>query len=234
MNQNSHPPSSASPTGHSTKRRGVFYGLVTAIPVVGDAVRIANSYVFDGDYESDICFAPPRLWVKKHFSTLVITCLLTLISTPPSSLRGFLNEYLPAVLESMTSQNPAVPGALIVSIFPNLLGFGIGVYALIFSLSSILVNRIEERIKPAKNEAGVGSALVLNADMAYPLLMIALSLGIGVLQLIFSGARTLEILAWGALWYSMLMALEILTALFGLGEHELLEKLKRNAPTNPD
>ena len=47
-----------------------------------------------------------------------------------------------------------------------------------------------------------------------------------VIQQVYLQARFVEIVAWAALWYSLLMMLEILTALFGLGENELLRKLK--------
>jgi len=120
------------------------------------------------------------------------------------------------------------PGGLIISIFPNLLGFGIGVYALIFSLSAVFIKQLQQHLETTKDNGTrpIGSALMLNADMAYPLLVMALSLGIAVLQGIYAQLQWLTILSWVALWYSLLMALEILAVLFSLGENGILEKLK--------
>ena len=62
--------------------------------------------------------------------------------------------------------------------------------------------------------------------MAYPLLVIAITIGIGVVQQIYPSTMWLITISWMALWYSLLMAFEILFALYSLGEREILNKLK--------
>lgn len=219
------------------KKRAWLYSRLVGIPVLGDSLRIANAYTYDGDRASDFGFAPWHCWVKKHWSSLLIVVFLTTISSLPICLNDFLSTYFPAILKSyavLPKQTPPSPSGLILAIFPNLLGFGIGVYALIFSLSASFVKRLQKHLQPNfdTDSPAVGSALLLNADMAFPLVVMAISLGIAVIQQIFPNARSLELLAWAALWYSLLMSFEILGALFGLGENEILEKL--NEPPKTD
>ncbi|MER0215699.1 MAG: hypothetical protein DU481_05775 [Nitrosomonas sp.] len=202
----------------SVPYRSWLYSQTLKIPVLGEILRIANAYTYDGDLASDIEFAPLGLWIKKHYKNFLIVIVLTVISASHIWLCDPSIDNCKAI---------PIPGNLIVSIFPSVLGFGIGVYALIFGLSNILVKKLQESLDDRKetDKAKIGSVLMLNVDMAYPLLVITLTLGIGVLQQIFINSQVLELAAWFALWYSMIMVIEILAVLFGLGEHELLNKL---------
>lgn len=208
----------------TTHTRNWIYSLIIKIPVLGDILRIANAYVYDGDLASDIQLAPLRFWIRKHYKNFIIVVGLTIISTPNIWFCESMLQHL-----AINTKEPVLPGGLIITIFPSVLGFGIGVYALIFGLSDFLVKKLQGYLD-AEKESGKsesGSILMLNVDMAYPLLIITLSLGIGVLQQIFVYSIFLQLVAWFALWYSILMIIEILTVLFGLGEHELLNKLKK-------
>lgn len=204
-----------------------MFGLLSAIPLLGDVVRITNAYTYDGDRHSDFGFAPIHLWFKKHLISGIVVTVLTLISAPPEFVQRIFAENGLTISTYATVPAPS-PGGLIISIFPNLLGFGIGVYALIFSLSAIFIKQLQHQLETTKDNGArpIGSALMLNADMAYPLLVMALSIGIGILQGIYAQLQWLAILSWMALWYSLLMALEILAVLFSLGENGILEKLK--------
>lgn len=201
-----------------------MYSLISRIPVIGEILCIANAYVYEGDLAADTELAPFGFWFKKLYKNFLVALFLTTISTPYVWCCSSLTQYLPTIT---SIEDWPEPSNLIISIFPSVLGFGIGVYALIFGLSSILVKKFNDSLDAKKTNGGVknGSVLMLNADMAYPLLVITLSLGIGVLQQIFSNSQVLELMAWLALWYSMIMVIEILSALFGLGENELLNKL---------
>ncbi len=61
--------------------------------------------------------------------------------------------------------------------------------------------------------------------MAYPLMIMTSSLAIGIFQQIYIKSEAFEAVTWVALWYSLLMVFEILTALFALGESELISKV---------
>jgi hypothetical protein len=229
LSQNEMEPNSQEPIPreqHSSWGSLIFVGL-TKIPIFGDSLRILNSYTYDGDIDSDFGFAPLHFWIKKHWFNAICVTLLTMISTSPACLNEILTKYVPEVTVTASTPKDGI-GALIVSIFPNLLGFGIGVYALIFSLSASFVKSLQQQIESqnAADTKSKGHALLLNADMAYPLLVVAISIGIGVIQQIFPDAKWLITASWTALWYSLLMVLEILFVLFSLGESEILNKLK--------
>jgi hypothetical protein len=202
--------------------RKIYKGLLK-IPIFGDILLIANAYTFDGDMSSNEQFAPISLWFKKHLSNFIIAFILTILSTPTQWFCPSLIPFWPSIA---TGEHKLIPGNLIISIFPNMLGFGIGVYALIFGLSSILIKKLHENISSSNNEKSLpGSVLILNADMAYPLTVMTGTIAIGVFQQLYFESKTFEIIAWIALWYSLLMVLEVLITLFSLGENELLGKL---------
>jgi hypothetical protein len=57
---------------------------------------------------------------------------------------------------------------LVNSVFPSLLGFGIGVFALIFVLPGELMSSLDKR----RAKSGIGSSMMIS-DMAYPLVYLA-------------------------------------------------------------
>lgn len=203
--------------------RSTIYSIILKVPVFGAVAQIANAYVYSGDVDYDAGLAPAWLWIKKHWGNFAIAAVLTVLSTPNVWHCDWLLLHLPV------SQPTTSPGSLLISIFPNLLGFGIGVYALIFSLSSALIKGLHQRFNTPEKNGGkrIGSFLILNADMAYPLLVITLALSIGVFQQIYPSSNVMNLLSWFALWYSMIMVIEILSALFGLGENELVNKFNK-------
>lgn len=216
---------SSNNTDRERNCRGVL-SYILAIPIIGDAFRITNAYTYDGDGRSDSAVAPLDFWIRKHLAALIATLVFTSIVDPCQELLDITAQFLPASWNA-TPRISGNPGSLIIGIFPNLLGFGIGVYALIFSLSTTFVKRVQSHLqqKEGNSETTSGSVLMLNADMAYPLLVMAVALAIGVAQQVYPNISLLRTLAWAALWYSLLMAMEILSALYSLGEHGLLEKV---------
>jgi len=200
-----------------------IYRQLLKVPVFGEVLLITNTYTFDGDLTSNYVVAPVGMWFKKHFSSLLIAILLAILSTPDRWFSEEILQYWPAIV---TGEHKLTPGSLIISIFPNMLGFGIGVYALIFGLSSILIKKIHQNLIESKSgQNSPGSVLLLNADMAYPLMIMTSSLAIGIFQQIYIKSEAFEAVTWVALWYSLLMVFEILTALFALGESELISKV---------
>ncbi|KKL38004.1 hypothetical protein WR30_07745 [Burkholderia contaminans FFH2055] len=66
---------------------------------------------------------------------------------------------------------------------------------------------------------------MFNADLAYPLLAMVVTLIVGVLQQAYPTVQSIQLAAWFFFWYSMVTLIEIIAVLFGLGEHEILEKI---------
>ncbi|QNP59467.1 hypothetical protein [Paenacidovorax monticola] len=120
------------------------------------------------------------------------------------------------------------PGSLVLSMFPNILGFGIGVYALVFALSAKFVVEVQDTAEKQNAMSGTGkrTVLALNSDMSYPLIVLIFALAIGVVQQIFPANEWLIVGCWWAFWYGLFVTLEVVSTLFRLGEHSLLEKLE--------
>ena len=136
------------------------------------------------------------------------------------------NEYLP-VAQRLTYHVQIVPGAMATSILPNLLGFGIGIYALIFGLHKMLLRDLQASYKRSatNDKQPPGSALILNAEMAVPLLVLTLTIAIGLVQQVVPLLTGLQFVSWFSLWLSLVFTLELILTLFGLGENAILKTL---------
>lgn len=208
-----------------------IYKKIVSIPIIGTIVYIANCYAFGGDPNATRKFASPWAWVKVLFAPLLISSALSLATVWPLAVDFYFHREFDLCTLSPFAK---APGDLIASVIPSLLGFGIGVYALIFALAAPIVAELNaqiETLKKAKLKKH-GSALVINSDLAYPLMVLVLSLVVGVFQ---KGSSSIELvlLGWLAFWYSIVMTFEVIGVLFGLGDQALLDKLTPQAgPSN--
>ncbi|MGP2427155.1 hypothetical protein V1954_18075 [Yersinia sp. 2538 StPb PI] len=195
-----------------------MFKLVRRIPVVGTMIYIINSYVYNGDSMSGDKFAPLTMWLKKLFGKFVVALLFTGLV--------FFNE-ITSLLNIKTfidgSINAKNPGSIIISTFPSLIGFGIGVYALTLVLSESVVSDFQKSISGKKNTSG--SVLMLSSDLAFPMLILVITLSVGILQGVFIDSNKLCIVTWFMLWYSFIVIIEMLGVLFGLSNNSLLDKL---------
>lgn len=201
-----------------------LYRLLVRIPLVGTMLYITNCYIFGGDREAVSRFAPLQSWIKVLFVPLTIALILTSAILWPM-VKGLVLHH--ELTTSGLSSFVKAPGDLIVSVVPSLLGFGIGVYALIFALAGPIVRDLQHKIDELR-EVGrkkQGSALVINSDLAYPLTVLIVVLSLGVFQKNFE-SKELLIVCWAAFWYALVVTLEVIGVLFGLGDHSLLEKLQ--------
>lgn len=195
-----------------------MFKLVRRIPVVGTMIYIINSYVYNGDSMSGDNFAPLTMWLKKLFWKFVVALIFTGLV--------FFNE-ITSLLNIKTfidgSINAKNPGSIIISTFPSLIGFGIGVYALTLVLSESVVSDFQKSISGKKNTSG--SVLMLSSDLAFPMLILVITLSVGILQGVFIDSNKLCIVTWFMLWYSFIVIIEMLGVLFGLSNNSLLDKL---------
>jgi hypothetical protein len=199
--------------------------LLRSIPILGPLLRIANSYAFHGDNRADTQFAGVWRWLKAMGPELLVAVLLTAVilwPLPELSLKA--GRLVTQPLTDFQSK----PGALIASVIPSFLGFGIGVYALVFALSGQFVRaaHLAVETQKASGKRKVGSVLMLNADLAFPLVILLLSLALGFLQQAFPSSFALTVAAWVFAWYSLLAMLSIIVVIFGLAEHSLLDKIE--------
>lgn len=204
-----------------------FYRCVRRLPVVGTICSILNAYAFRGDFDAASRFASFRAYLKAFGVPLTIALGISLLSAR-MVFTHWWNGSEPTSLEWSSLQFRS--GALIISVLPSLLGFGIGVYALTFALSKGIVRAMDSAMENAIRDGRrqFGSALVINADLACPLLVLVVAISIGVVQQNYHENLWLCISAWIAFWYAVVMMVEVIGVLFELGDHVMLEKRQRD------
>lgn len=202
-----------------------FFRLLRSLPAIGPALRIANSYAFQGDYKSDKEFAGFRRWLRAFGPEFFVSVLLTTATMWPYIQSSWATKSLANCPDQLFH---CKPGALTVAIVPSTLGFGIGIYALIFALTDLFVKDIKKKIDEQKSEGkrSAGSELVLNADLALPLLALLLALVLGIVQQVFPASIALVVIAWLLTWFSMISLLGLISVIFGLAEHSVLDKAR--------
>ncbi|MVW80192.1 hypothetical protein [Bordetella sp. 02P26C-1] len=193
------------------------------VPILKTVLRIANAYFLRGDFASNKRFSGFRAIVRALWVQVLICVTLSCIVNWDYLRARYDGGAATFVKESFSAK----PGELILTVLPSLLGFGIGVYALVFALTAKLVSELGARIEDEKKRGKLsfGSALALNADLAYPLLVLALTIGLGVVQRAIPDSGALMLASWMMFWYSLIMLIEIIGVLFGLGENSLLDKM---------
>jgi hypothetical protein len=146
------------------------------VPILGDIILIVNGYAYEGEHTALIRLAPPMYWLRRIIPKLALSGLFAAWIT--YKLTCHFNQ-IPDPATKFTD--------MLVSIFPNLLGFGIGVYALIFALPESFFKSLrgeQGTAKQAAEQQNLERTLdtppnMINADMAYPLVVIAISIAYG-------------------------------------------------------
>lgn len=135
-----------------------MYKKIRKIPIIGALFRIANAYVYEGDVVGNMQVAPWDMWKnrigKKLFYALSLNLLLTFIN------------YIFSIDKWSAADT-------ILSVFPSLLGFGIGVFALLFILPNSVYKLLMEEKKSGRSRFGPE---IIPVDMGYPLLVFAVVL----------------------------------------------------------
>lgn len=173
------------------------YKKIRAIPIVGDVFRIANAYVYEGKVDNHVSIAPLSLWRDKIGKKLLYTLILTVI--------------LSIICWLFLDVNWTAADAII-SVFPSLLGFGIGVFALLF----ILPNRLYQLLDKEKENGNIKFGHeILAVDMGYPLLVFAVILSwAGVNK--FIDISVFNFFSKWLFFYGMSMVLELISFLFNI------------------
>jgi hypothetical protein len=211
-----------------------IYALLSGLPLIGGIIRILNAYAFKGDARSDEQFAPLWDWISAYGIQVSVATLGALICEPsvlPKSWEGFIG-YLP----TPTGSTP--PWQHTLTILPNVLGFGIGVYALIFGLNRSIIQdiQISFEIDRLKNANTKGSALQINAEMALPLIIYVVAIAFSLAMTQFEGDSTSRFASWALLWLALVFTLEIIYTLFDLGDLSVIKNAQppNNTPESRD
>lgn len=206
----------------------MVFSTLSRIPLLGEVVRIFNTYAYRGDLRADQEFAGLKLWVTAFWVPVVLASVGAALCVP-----DLVNKQLPSAVALVYSVE-ARPGAIATGALPSLLGFGIGVYALIFGLHKGLLKQLQESYtaRPGEKQKP-GSALVVNAEMAVPLLVLAITILVGVMEQVAPKSDWVRALSWYTLWLSLIFTIELVTTLFALGENVVLKTLSDDQSTPP-
>lgn len=144
--------------------------------------------------------------------------------TLPNDFGG--SSWVPPAVAKLTGYM-CNAGAVAVSIFPSIMGFGIGVYALVFAIPEQLVRKMDQVLAMAikSGRRKHGSVFVLNADLGFPLTVMVTALAVGVLQQAAPSVLWVLVLSWFLFWFALVSVVEIIGVLFQLGDHAVLERL---------
>lgn len=200
-----------------------MFRLLTKIPIFGIILTVFNSFAYDGDVKADDKFAGVIAWIKAYFFSFFICFIVAALMMP-----DLLNSLLPCL--HLSYKVEVIPGELATSILPNLLGFGIGVYALIFALDSKFVQDLQSGFEGYNKENNKsGSVLLLNTEMALPLIVITATITIGIFQKIFIDFTYLKLACWFLLWLSIYFTLDLIGNLFLMGSAHLSGNLTKKS-----
>ncbi|AFJ47182.1 hypothetical protein EBL_c20910 [Shimwellia blattae DSM 4481 = NBRC 105725] len=171
-----------------------LYRVLRKIPVLGSVFRIVNAYVYSGRLVYNTQVAPLNLWwskvLKKMFYMLVFTIFV---------LQGDLFHMASLKWE---------PADTILSIFPSVLGFGIGVYGLMFVMPTSFMAFL------IKNQAKLKfGPEIIHVDMGYPLVVYASVMLVAIFDKILSTPLMKFMCVW-ALFYGVAIVFELISFLF--------------------
>ncbi|MGF6189582.1 hypothetical protein [Serratia sp. 2723] len=170
------------------------YKLLRMIPVIGAIFRIANAYAYEGRAEGNIYVAPFRMWWGRIFKKMVFILLFT--------------EMLVLINGQLLLDWSWEPADTIFSVFPSVLGFGIGVFALMFVMPSNFLQFLKDR----RGTLSFGPEIV-PVDMGYPLVVFVLVIVSAAINKIFPNGFLRFISVW-AFFYGLAMAFELISFLF--------------------
>ncbi len=191
----------------------LMFKLLSNVPVFGSVFAIANAYAHKGDQLGTMEIASIGLWwtrvLRKAWYTLVFVSILVLIA--PQKI----------------CQSSWVPADTILGAFPSILGFGIGVYALMFIMPSDFLTFLKEK---KDRGAKIGPEIV-PVDMGYPLMTYVLVMFIAVVNKFYPESYFFKLVSAWALFYGLAMTVELVSFLFV--SSRMIQKIRsKDKPTS--
>lgn len=175
-----------------------IYRRIHELPVIGELLSIANAYAYKGSNKFLNNFAPMKYWWNRIFKNAsyvaIFVCFLVYFS------------------DKNIHQWEWSPADTILGAFPSVLGFGIGVYALMFIMPKDFLLFLKKG-KDAGKPGAIGPEIV-PVDMGYPLMAFIVTMFIAAISKVFPDNSFLTIFSLWALFYGLVMAVELMTFLF--------------------
>lgn len=171
------------------------YLILKSIPVFGSIFAIANAYAYKGIALSNVQIAPLKFWWTRIIRKATFIGLLVWLF-----LEIAPNKALPIDWH---------PADTILGAYPSILGFGIGVYALMFIMPSDFLSFL----KKSSQKSNIGPEIV-PVDMGFPLITYVLIMFIASISKIYPDIKTLNLISLWALFYGLAMTVELVSFLF--------------------
>ena len=171
---------------------------LSKIPIINVIFKISNAYVHKGDLAYIGNIAPIGKWFNRlfkgvFFSIVVVTLLFS--------------------VNFFSGENNSSAGTII-AIFPSLLGFGIGVFALLFSLPNSFVHALSTTKKTDSNI--INPVRMLASDFAYPLVIYGLILFVAAISNFSENTVAMNWITSTLLIYGFVMTFELIGTLFSV------------------
>ncbi|MDW6094070.1 hypothetical protein SBX64_16140 [Vibrio rhizosphaerae] len=172
------------------------YDLFRKIPVLGQVFVIANAYAFKGEALGNARVASFSQWWNRIFQKMfyVVCFVSALVLVAPKTVCSL--DWSPA--------------DSILSAYPSILGFGIGVYALMFVMPNDFLIFLSKRKKEGMS---IGPEII-PVDMGYPLITYVIIMLIAAINKMFPETYYFKLISLWALFYGLAMTVELVSFLF--------------------
>lgn len=184
-----------------------IHKAIRCLPVVGSLYRVANAYAFEGKAGSHSSTAPIKQWWHRVFKLATSIAIFVVLIT--------------SLIDEPINKWAFNPSSTILSIFPSILGFGIGVYALLFVMPKDFFQDLANK----ENERKFGPEIV-PVDMGYPLVIFITVMFIAVISEVFPTSTILKYISLFSLFYGLAMVVELITFLFN--SSIMIQRIRKN------
>lgn len=176
--------------------------------------KIGSDYVSDGDVRYQKQVAPFRDWWISLFPSIAISLFFVI------SILIFDLIFCNGIIQKTK------PAEYFLGVMASFLGFGIGVYALIFSVSSDILKSMQKEHSRINNFSGEKSTVLsLNSEFAFPLIILLLTCFVLIFQFIFFENFYIKMLSWFFIFFSLCLMGKLILSLYDFGKLIILEKL---------
>jgi len=188
-----------------------------SIPFFGAVFLVANFYSNSGVLTKRKKIAALFDWCKRIFFGMFFTLVLSLGIVVFLQDGLFHPTYNPTGLDATS---------VALSIFPSILGFGIGVFVVIFALPNQFMEKVNSIKSKGINKTFGASLMVV--DMAYPLMVYAVILMGEFIIKLFQTSLLTQVISVFLLLYGMLMTFDLISLIFMTAYTLLAVQASRN------
>lgn len=185
--------------------------MINKVPFLSILFRIANAYALKGHPSHFKTVAPLSAWCHRIGKNLLLSILV-----------GSLCAYI--------SGTNYAPQDIILSIFPSILGFGIGVFALLFALPNEFLDKLKKSVDASNGASKISGPEMLASDMAYPLLVYVTIMFFAVIVKSITNPNISFYIASTFLVYGSIISLELINSIFMTSSYMLIVRKKDNHP----